>query len=71
MLKVATETEYISDHNNFGKNQRFDQCHPVICVRDIMGSQDESPVLRKRSEHHREVCDIYPVLGKLMDYLLL
>ena len=71
MLKAATETEYISDHNDFGKNQRFDHSHPVIRVRDIMGSQNESPVLRKRGEHEREICNIYPVLGKLMDYLLL
>jgi hypothetical protein len=71
LVQAATEAEGISDHDDFGKNQRFDHGHPVIRVRDVMGSQDESAVLRKSREHEREIADIDPVLGHLMEDFLL
>ena len=55
VFKATTEAEHISDHNDFCKNQCFDHGHPVIRVRDIMSSQNESSVLRESGKHKAEI----------------
>ncbi len=67
VFKAATEAEHSPDHDDFCKYQRLDHGHPVIRVRDIMGSQKKSSVLREGGEHHGEIGDIYPVLDQLLE----
>jgi hypothetical protein len=63
--------DYIADHDDFPKNQRFDNGHPVIRVSDIMGSQKESSILRESSEHEGEVTNNYQVLVHFANYFFL
>jgi hypothetical protein len=67
VFQASTEADHISDHDDFCENQGFDQSHPLIRVRDTMGSQNESSVLGKSSEHEGEINNNYPVLGHLME----
>ena len=58
LFKAATQAQHRANHDDFRKDQRLNQGHPIVRANDVMGSENEPAVLRESGEHVGEINDV-------------